>query len=111
VLVSAETARLAGPSIVVRELDTVRVQGHSGALRVYELLPPEDAAGEALARYAAALALYRARDYAAAAEGFDACADQRPDDGPARTMAERCRALLAQPPAADWDGVFEPPGK
>ena len=111
VLVSAETAQLAGPSIVTRELDTVRVQGHAGALRVFELMTPEAATGDDLARYAAALERYRARDYAAAADGFEACLASRPDDGPARTMAARCRAFLDHPPAADWDGVFESPGK
>lgn len=111
ILVSAETVRRAGGTVVARELDTVRVAGHATALGVYELLPAAMAGSESLDLYAAALARYRAGDYAAAAEGFAACAALRDDDGPAQAMAARCRHFLADPPVDGWDGVFEPTGK
>jgi len=30
-----------------------------------------------------------------------------PDDGPSRTMANRCRTYRRTPPAEPWDGAFE----
>ncbi len=54
-----------------------------------------------LAAYAAALANYRARDFAAALAGFAAA----PQDSATQLYRERCARHLASPPALDWDGV------
>jgi hypothetical protein len=29
-----------------------------------------------------------------------------PEDGPSRTMIQRCAAYKEKPPKADWDGAF-----
>ena len=45
-------------------------------------------------------------------DAIEAVADVRlldvdPDDGPARAYLERCKDFAADPPPADWDGVWE----
>ena len=95
----------AGARFAFREVDLVRVKGRAGAAPVYELV---GRAGAPIAPgFAAALALYRARDFAAARAAFAALAD----DAVACVMTARCAALVAEPPGADWDGVYDQHGK
>jgi len=106
ILVGAETAAAVGRAFVVRELDRVRVKGRAGAAPVFELVGRAgDPAARRLdlARWNAALAHYRAREFTAAADAFSAM----PGDPAAATMAARARLLAADPPAADWDGVYD----
>jgi hypothetical protein len=37
---------------------------------------------------------------------FRALVAEAPDDGPAALYLRRSETLLAEPPPADWDGVF-----
>jgi adenylate cyclase len=105
ILVSDAVERVARDHFVFRQLDRVAVKGKAVAVDVYELVGTRDLAAERVAvirAYERALAAYFARDFAAAEAGLAAL----PDDPPARVLLERCRALRAAPPPADWDGVF-----
>jgi adenylate cyclase len=106
ILASDATVNLAGPTIAWREIDTVRVVGRSGQVRIYE---PIALAAEVtqeqrtlLRTYADGLACWRARDFAGASSNFERLAERDP---PARFFLQRCRKLIDQPPAADWDHV------
>jgi adenylate cyclase len=115
ILVGETTARLVGSAFVLRELDVVRVKGKEQAVRVFELLARSgaglpDAHQEALAVYAGALHTYRERRWDDALVRFEQALVLWPDDGPSRTMAQRCRAYRASPPAPAWDGTFEVAG-
>jgi adenylate cyclase len=106
ILVGAETARAVGDRFVLRELDLVRVKGRDQAAPVFELLGHADdraARARELATWNAALAKYRARDFAAAADAFAAITG----DPAAATLAARARALAIAPPGDDWDGVYD----
>ncbi len=109
ILCGERTAELATERFVFRELDSVRVKGRAGAVRIYELVGETDDAplssGD-LDQFASALAAYREQRFDEAEDGFSAFLDRHPDDGPARVMLSRCRELRAQPPAPDWDGVY-----
>src|SRR5690606_1083747 len=110
VLVAEDTAARAREAYAFRELDQVRVKGRAGTTRIYELLGPRDQArlgGEALGLFATALEAYRHRDWDTAEEGLTLFLERHPDDGPARVMLGRVRALRASPPGDDWDGVFD----
>ncbi len=101
ILVGEATVAAAGAGFVFREIDLVRVKGRAGAAPVFELVgrrgaPTAPAFGEALA-------LYRARDFAAARDAFSAL----PDDPVAKIMAARCGVLAEAPPETGWDGVYE----
>ncbi len=102
ILVGEATARAAGDKFVFREIDLVRVKGRAGAAPVYELV---GRAGVATVdpRFVEALAAYRARELVRARDLFAAI----PDDNVAAVMAARCEHLAAEPPPANWDGVYE----
>jgi adenylate cyclase len=84
----------------VRELDLVRVKGRKEPVRIFELKP---ASSPVDARFAAALALYRAGKRDEAAREFAALVGAGPEDTPSRLYLERCR----QAAAASWDGVHD----
>jgi adenylate cyclase len=62
---------------------------------------------KALKSYAAGLEAYRQKVWDDALAQFEQAFTAWPDEGPARTMAERCAIYLKTPPPEDWDGVFE----
>jgi adenylate cyclase len=112
ILVGESTALLVQPSYLLRELDVVRVKGKQQAVRVYELLARAGARlppglESAVAQYAAALEAYRQQRWDEALALFEQALAIRPDDGPSRTMAHRCRTYRRTPPAEEWDGAFE----
>jgi adenylate cyclase len=111
IVIGELTRQAAGDAFRYRSLDVVAVKGRAEPVRVYELvarsgddLPPERR--DLLARYEHGVALYRARRWAEAAEVFDALAAAGPGDGPVALYRRRARALLEDPPAGDWDGVW-----
>jgi len=116
VIVGEGTAEAVGEAFVMREIDAVRVVGKERAVRIFERLGE---AGDELpayvttaaAAYAAGLACYRERRFAAAGAHFAAALEARPGDGPAATMARRCEAYEAAPPPEDWDFVYEASSK
>jgi adenylate cyclase len=90
-------------------VDQVRVKGKHLPVRLYRPLAPPDAPPEVLVR---------ARDQAALHEqAFTAYLERRwndaaglyaqlPEDRVQALFLARCRDYTAQPPAADWDGVY-----
>jgi class 3 adenylate cyclase len=105
IIVSAETRRLAGGLIYVRELDSVSVEGYGAELQIYELLGlagGESAQPNWVSLYEAGLDAYRARDFATAIENFRTLLSVKQTDPPTELMLERCRLLLkAQNDAGD----------
>ena len=110
VVVGEATVAAAPDAFAYRLLDLVAVKGRGEPLRCYEVMARTDAlapaAREMLARYHEALALYRARRWEEALRLLDALAREAPADGPIALYRRRARALLADPPPEDWDGVF-----
>jgi adenylate cyclase len=105
ILVGEATALAAGGRFVFREIDVVRVKGRAGAAPVYQLVGRAGVTVDP--RFTDALATYRKRDFSQARSAFSLLEA----DPVARTMAERCAVLAAQPPPEDWDGVYEQRGK
>jgi adenylate cyclase len=101
ILVGEATAKAAGAGFVFREVDVVRVKGRASAAPVFELVGR--AGIETDERFAKALAAYRQRAFEEAQRQFAALAG----DPVAEAMAKRCAHLAAEPPPADWDGVYE----
>lgn len=90
-----------------RELDKARMVGKQVPVTIYELLgtlpEPED---NRVAKFGAALALYRARNWEEAGKGFASILDEITGDKPSKIYLERCEYFKKNPPPADWDGVF-----
>jgi adenylate cyclase len=110
IMISEETRRQAGSAVVARELDLLRVKGKTEPIRVFELVgrsgevPAE--MEDLLALFARGLALYREMHFAEAAAAFTEALALSPEDGPSRVYVERCREMIASPPAAAWDRVY-----
>ena len=99
--------------MLTRPIDRVAVQGREEGLMVYELLGEVGGASgvefPVQDHYAEALNLYFKKDWKAAEKGFESAMVENPHRGAAQLMRERCKQLLANPPGADWDGVFHAP--
>jgi adenylate cyclase len=106
ILVSQRSADLCGESMVFREIDRVRVVGRETPERLFEPVGAADditdATRDRLARFAAALADYRAGRFGDAGDKFAALADADPV---ARVYLDRIGEFAAMPPPPEWDGV------
>ncbi len=110
ILCGPRVPELAGAQFAFRELDFVRVKGRGGVVRVYELLGEAESASALATRigqYAQALAAYRQRNWAQAEATLWRLLQVDSTDGPAQVLLERVRAMAADPPGDDWDGVYE----
>src|SRR5512147_535591 len=110
ILASEATRTLAGETLAVREIDSLRVAGKLEPVRVYELLGLTAEAGDAdrqrVQAYEGALARYRAQDWGAAEAGFRERLANAPGDRHSQVMLERIAAFRQTPPEAGWDGVW-----
>lgn len=108
ILVGERTALLVGDQIVFREIDLLRVVGRLRPVRVFTPVAPQGDVSEdqrhKLEVFQNALVLFRARDFAAAADAFETLAEQ---DSVARTFVARARAFAVAPPPGDWEGVTD----
>jgi len=107
-ILCGEATKAAAPDFRWREVDWVRVKGRDQAVGIFEPLPADDHfdVDEELARWHAALALYRGRQFAQAADGFAALAAANPSRGLYEVFRARCKDYEDAPPAPDWDGAM-----
>jgi adenylate cyclase len=106
-LIASDTVAVAGGVVPLRELDWLRVKGRGEPVGVHEVIAdPGPARDEAGRRYARGLALYREGRFGEAMEHFEAAVKAAEDDGPARTLLERCEEYLTAPPPDDWGGAY-----
>ena len=109
-LISESTYKQAKEFIEVRELDILRVVGRSTPIKIYELLGKrgeiEESVKKVLPLYDEGLKNYRNRKWAEAKKHFEEALRSRPEDGPSRIYRERCEKFMLEPPAENWDGVF-----
>ena len=112
IVASETTVALTETKFAWRELDAVRVQGRSAPVKIYELLSeagqetPQQVA--AAAAYAEGLALWRAREFQAAANCFARAAEI---DKPSALFLGRANAFTSNPPGPDWEPVSTLEGK
>ena len=106
IIVSADTAKACGDAFRFRHLDRIRVKGKSQAVDIYCPLDESAFVVERETLWSEALALYLQGTFAEAAKAFASLpANHAELATPCTLYLERCRALLANPPAA-WDGVW-----
>jgi adenylate cyclase len=103
---SESTVALTDQAFAWRELDSIRVQGRSTPVKIYELLAdagqetPQQARTSAI--YAQGLAHWRDRAFEPAAQQFALNAD---DDKPSALFLTRAKAFANDPPGVDWEPV------
>ena len=114
ILLSENTyAGVEEPQLIFRELDLIRVKGKLQPVKLYELVgsreTPEGASPEMEERlelFAQGRACYRERRWQDAQILFEKLLERWPEDGPARTFLDRCRAYEMEGPEQNWDGVY-----
>lgn len=114
-MITGETKALAQgfkDDITFRFLDRIIVKGRSTPVEMYELVGFDNEISaethECLSLHKRAMERYFAQDWAAAKGLFQRAAAREihEDSNPSLIMLKRCHALQAEPPPADWDGVY-----
>jgi adenylate cyclase len=110
VIVAETTLAQSGREMRTRFLDLVAVKGKREPSAVYELLVSDgrhdSEQAEALAAYERGIVQYGAGAYRDALAHFEHAQRLNGHDSVSAVYAERCRALIENPPPPDWDGVF-----
>jgi adenylate cyclase len=105
IIVSESIAEKSGSEFAFRLLDRVAVKGKNVPVRIFELLGHKDGVDGMRAvveTYEKAFAAYTARDFSGAIELLR----KQEEDPPSAILLARCREFQAQPPKAEWDGVY-----
>ncbi|HEY0235767.1 MAG TPA: adenylate/guanylate cyclase domain-containing protein [Afipia sp.] len=109
-LVSGATISAAG-DVEAREIDRVMVSGQTTPQSIFEIMAHKGGLSSAQLSlrdtYAEGLAAYRKRNWDAAARKFSAALDASPTDGPSATLLERVKRFAVEPPADDWNGIWQ----
>ena len=104
---------LSNPEVFrIREVDAVFVKGKSELSLIYEVYDADDIetkekkdrTRDMISR---GIVLYKNRDFHGAREVFYSAAAIFPEDRVIQLYLERCDQFIAEPPPADWNGVFE----
>jgi adenylate cyclase len=112
VVIGPQTAEAVKDELLSHELDSIRVKGKVKPLSVYRPLGPlaeaSDEQRKLAADFDAALAAFRAQRFEEARDRWQTIIDAYPADltGPAGVMKLRAEYFIAEPPPADWDGVY-----
>jgi adenylate cyclase len=110
-LISESTHEAVKNNIITREIDSVYVIGKKEPVRIYELMGyPEDVdepTQKIIELYAQGLGAYRHRNWDLAIEKFIAALDIKLNDGPSKTMLQRCNQYKISPPEPNWNGAFK----
>ena len=110
ILTTKETLDKAGEGLLSRRLDKVRVVGINQPVQLYELMETSEEAEEwqieTAHHFENALDLFEKRDWEQAANAFRYVQIINPLDGPSGVFLKRSENFQKNPPAEDWDGVF-----
>ncbi len=109
-LVCETTFKKASQRIWGREIDSINVVGKAEPVTVYQILGYAGDIDDTLLKmaglYAEGLHLYRQQRWDSAIEKFDAALNLSPDDGPSKTMKDRCTRYKEEPPPPNWNGSY-----
>jgi adenylate cyclase len=110
ILISQATKDAAGPRVLTRPLDYIKVKGKAEATAVFQVIGLDGEPGRLYdeaygAAWSAALQAYKEGRFTEALARFLACGARQPGDGAVALFAERCRHYSDEPPSA-WDGVY-----
>lgn len=110
ILASEDTIVKAGPGIVSRKMDRIKVVGKNVPIRIFEVIEEKGKVSEKdqrlLDSFHAALDVFEAREWKAAQTAFQSVLKEFPDDGPSQRYLKLAAEYCASPPPANWDGIF-----
>ncbi|WP_306250271.1 adenylate/guanylate cyclase domain-containing protein [Parvularcula sp. IMCC14364] len=95
----------------LREVDLIRVRGQNKPNEIWQVLDYHDEISfphisDVLEIHGIAMALWKAGDWKHSLEKFEELLQISPQDRIAMIYADRCRNFVKEPPAEDWDGVW-----
>lgn len=106
ILASEATVQLAGPTLIWREIDTVKVVGRAGLVHIYEPMgfaaDMTEERASLMTVYGEGLRCWRSGDFDGARRSFALISETDP---PARFFLNRCSQLILEPPDSSWDHV------
>lgn len=109
ILVSEYTRDGAGDGFEFRLVDILQFKGKDQPVRIYELLGGKGAVHPDVLRrcdaYEAAFGLYTGRRFSEARAEFARLKGE--GDTPSATLEAHCAAMMEEPPAEDWNGVWK----
>ncbi len=110
ILTTDYTAKEAGDAFIYRKLDRVRVVGINTPVQLLEVVcfkeELKDERKKFLEDYEKAYTLFEQRQWKKAEALFASLKEKDDADGPVNVYLKRCRDFIQNPPASDWDGVF-----
>ena len=110
ILTTDYTAKEAGEEFIYRKLDRVRVVGINTPVQLLEVVCFKEDLQEDkkkfLADYETAYTLFEQRQWKKAEALFTSLKSRDDTDGPVNLYLKRCKDFIQNPPALDWDGVF-----
>jgi adenylate cyclase len=110
ILVSEFTVAALQDEYQIREVDRLRVKGKTLPVAVFEIMDHLEGIVTDLDQvrecYLAGLGAYRLRDWSGAKGHFGEAVKLSDSEALSRLYIDRCDHFMANPPAADWDGVW-----
>lgn len=95
---------------LIRPIDLVAVKGKNKPIKMFEVLKKTTEATDADNRlaedFAKALDAYFRKDFAIAIQITEKLIIDYPADGPSKTLNERAKFFMQDPPPDDWDGAW-----
>ncbi len=95
---------------ITREIDRVKVKGKNLPVAIFELLGETSDQQKTLLTHLESFQkgyeFYLVKDFQNALLHFEKSLDAKKDDSVSKIYVKRCTEFLAEPPPADWDGVY-----
>ncbi len=95
---------------LIRQIDLVAVKGKNKPVKMYEVMKKaidaSDDDKQLIKEFTQALHTYSIKDFSATIKITDNLMQKYPNDGPVKTLNERSKVFLNDPPPNDWDGVW-----
>jgi adenylate cyclase len=109
ILIGEQTEKLTREKFIFRTVDLLTVKGKTKPVEVFALISDRSVPPPAwLEKYQDAVKLYRGRQFAEAANQFEAVRKEiGGKDYLCEMYIERCEVYVEEPPPADWDGSFK----
>ncbi len=115
IIISEPTYAIVKDFVEVRILDLVAVKGKHNAIEIYELVCEKEEASLEVQRFNSlfsdAVIQYRNKNFSDALKMFQETLRIKSSDLASRVYIDRCENYLRNPPAEDWNGVYESKSK
>lgn len=109
IIISEFTYEDVKDTFTAREVDMVKVKGKNKPVHIFELICEGKPTGywpEVLEHFNKGYQLYHAKQFQEAITEFELALKANPEDPVSQLYVERCTDYVAEPPPADWDGVY-----